>query len=493
MKKLNNLWLLMGLILAIPALFYGTAASMIRVWTVNETFTHGYLVFPISLWLIWRERFRINELSARTELIPVLLMVPILLVWMLSAVSDVKVVEQLAMITLIPLAVWAILGWRILLAVLFPLAYLLFAVPLGQELIPPLMDFTANFTVGLIKLSGIPVYQDGLYFTLPSGNWSVVEECSGVRYLIASLALGTIYAYLNYHHLYKRSIFILFAIAVPIFANGLRAYMIVMIGHLSGMKYAVGADHLLYGWVFFGIVIFLMFYIGSFWSDPNPTLESGDKRSSTSSPALRKFNPYILAITIALPLGTKLITAQILAPPTDNFVPGYVLAPEELGHLKKVDSIEFDWKPIFTNPDSELAAVYRDTADALRLDIGYYRYQRSGSEAVSSLNRLTNPYGGDWKIIASRNRKDDGISVNETEVQKNNQKVLVWHWYRVGDKSVANPMQAKFSQLAAQLFSARRDASMITLSTDIGDDVASARARLKQFKTLLDQNIVQDH
>ena len=46
--------------------------------------------------------------------------------------------------------------------------------------------------------------------------------------------------------------------------------MIVMLGHLSGNTLAVGVDHLIYGWVFFGIVIGLMFLIGARWSEPEP-------------------------------------------------------------------------------------------------------------------------------------------------------------------------------------------------------------------------------
>ena len=56
--------------------------------------------------------------------------------------------------------------------------------------------------------------------------------------------------------------FVAASILVPIVANWLRAYMIVMIGHLSNNKLAVGVDHIIYGWVFFGIVMLLLF-----WSD----------------------------------------------------------------------------------------------------------------------------------------------------------------------------------------------------------------------------------
>ncbi len=82
--------------------------------------------------------------------------------------------------------------------ILYPLAFLFFAVPAGDFLMPTLMDHTADFTVMALRLSGVPVFREGNYFTIPSGNWSVVEACSGLRYLIASITLGVLFAYLNY-------------------------------------------------------------------------------------------------------------------------------------------------------------------------------------------------------------------------------------------------------------------------------------------------------
>jgi exosortase len=92
------------------------------------------------------------------------------------------------------------------------------------------MEATADFTVAALQLSGIPVFARACSSSFPSGNWSVVEACSGVRYLIASFMVGTLFAYLNYaadapaRHLRRWCRW-----SVPIVANWLRAYMIVMI------------------------------------------------------------------------------------------------------------------------------------------------------------------------------------------------------------------------------------------------------------------------
>lgn len=94
---------------------------------------------------------------------------------------------------------------------------------------PFFMEWTAKITVICLRMSGIPVYQEGLQFVIPSGNWSVVEACSGIRYLIASVTVGTLFAYLNYRSLKRRLLFVVVSFLVPIIANWARAYIIVML------------------------------------------------------------------------------------------------------------------------------------------------------------------------------------------------------------------------------------------------------------------------
>ena len=142
--------------------------------------------------------------------------------------------------------------------------------PLGEVLVPTLMDWTATFTVAALRASGVPVYQEGNFLVIPSGMWSIVEACSGLRYLIASLMVGCLYAYLSYRSPGRRVAFIAASLVLPIFANWLRAYMIVMLGHLSNNRLAVGVDHLIYGWIFFGLVMVLLLWIGSRWREDDP-------------------------------------------------------------------------------------------------------------------------------------------------------------------------------------------------------------------------------
>ncbi|MCC6197555.1 MAG: exosortase A, partial [Burkholderiales bacterium] len=219
---------------------HATAVGMAGIWARSDTFMHGFLIAPISLWLTWRLRDRLAPLAPRPNYPALILVAGAGLAWSVGDLAAVDALSQFALVALLVLAVPALMGWTVARALMFPLGFLFFMVPFGEFLLPPLMTGTADVTVAAGRASGVPVYQEGLQFILPSGRWSVVEACSGVRYLIASVVAGSLYAYLNYRSVRRRAIFVGVSILVPIVANWARAYLIVMLGHLSNNTIAVG-------------------------------------------------------------------------------------------------------------------------------------------------------------------------------------------------------------------------------------------------------------
>ena len=475
----RSLALLYSIILSIPLLFYQTTLDMAEVWWVNETFTHGFLVFPITLWLIWGKKDNLAGLPP--EPAPYVLVFTLLfcLSWLVSALIDIKVIMQLSMISIILSLAWGILGHKIFYFLLFPLLFLYLAVPIGQGLIPILMEFTANTTVYLVKLTGIPVYQEGFNFILPSGNWSVVEECSGVRYLIATVTLGIVYSYITYASLKKRLVFTALTIITPIAANSLRAFIIVMLGHYSGMTIATGADHLLYGWVLFGIIIITMFYIGSFWRDSR---EEFDKSAPVSGPASSAKSP-IMYLVISLAVIAAIPNMLYQANSFDNSSPGSIKMLQHAGKIGHWYITDKDpvWKPILYQPDQQLNAAYISDAGEIQLDIGYFHAQREGHETVSTNNKLVNQYGGSWKIVTTSVSTIDDSTINEYVIMDADHKLLIWQWYRIGELQTHNQYLAKIYEAYMRLAKDRSDGAYITLSTTLSDDKDIARARLSSF------------
>jgi exosortase len=149
---------LLGATLAwILAWYWDTATAMAGIWARSETFAHGFIVAPISLWLIWRMRATLRMLAPRPSWVAVPALALAGFAWLVGDVGAVNAVSQGSFVTLVVLAVPAILGIEVARAMMFPLLFLFFCVPLGEFLLPVLMERTADFTVLAVRASGVPL------------------------------------------------------------------------------------------------------------------------------------------------------------------------------------------------------------------------------------------------------------------------------------------------------------------------------------------------
>jgi len=466
-------------------LFWSTVSTMLTIWLNIETYSHGFLILPISLWLAWRRRDMLLAAAPSPAPWVLLLCLAAGAGWGLSHLLGVQVVEQLALIALWVTALWALLGHRAARLLAFPLLFLFLMVPMGDGLVPPMMDFTADFTVWMLELTGIPVYREGLYFVIPSGNWSVVEACSGVRYLIASVTLGLLYAYLTYRSLWRRALFVLLAILVPILANGVRAYMIVMIGHLSNMQLAVGVDHLIYGWLFFGLVMLLLFWLGNLWVErdtapvevPVPTVEQTHAG---------------LGNTVTVLLGAVLVSLAVRAGVNDLAAASLQMRvlqlPPLAGNWQRHDPPRIHWPLQLKDPDQTLQVSYGKGSDEVALVLGVFHQQQQGAEVISSENLVLNRDATGWRItghdrlLLPLGGDEQSVPVYQLKQQKtyllgeSDQRLLVASWYRLGSRSTANEYIGKWYQGLALLGEGRSDGAFVMLATE-DDDEAPERLR----------------
>lgn len=399
---LNLQRLLPGLLVVavLLALFHETAAGMVGIWMRSETFAHAFLVPPITAWLVWRKRAQLAQHVPRA--VPWMLapMALACLLWVLGQLADVNAATQFVLVLLIVLSVPAVFGFAVAREITFPLLFLFFAVPIGEFMVPPMMEWTADFTVAAIAMSGIPVYREGLQFVIPSGNWSVVEACSGVRYLIASFMVGSLFAYLNYQSTRRRVVFMLVSLAAPVVANWLRAYLIVMLGHVSGNKLAAGADHLVYGWVFFGLIIMVMFMIGARWSEPDPAPPAVADRPSDASGGVDARTWTVAAGVVALLVATQALVWRLDLPAPAQ-APAVKMPAALAGGWTARPADPAAWSPIFKNPSATAHVDYAAGDKTVTVWVGYFRNQGPDRKLVSTTNILVEDHSPVWAQIAS--------------------------------------------------------------------------------------------
>lgn len=436
------LWALLLLEIWIIFLYRETGVAMVEIWARSDTFNHAFMVPPIGLWLIWRARFAIFNEPPQASVGVLVLIIGASIIWLLANLVAVNAIAQLAFVGQLVLAVPAVLGWRVAKLIAFPLGFFFLSVPVGEFLIPQLMEGTANFTVLALRMSGIPVYRDGLHFIIPSGSWSVVEACSGVRYLIASFTVGSLFAYLNYQSTKRRIIFMLMSLLVPVIANWMRAYLIVLLGHLSGNKLAAGVDHLIYGWLFFGVVIFLMFVVGARWTEPEKLIERNRRNHLNGMQPSTTTRIWGFAASIAALLVLPHIAVWVVNQNERTELSG-ISAPATLaGDWRAVGPSSEAFNPGYRNPSSSLNSAYVSQGQAVSLYVGYYQRQSFQRKLISSSNVLVSPDDLHWVFAGSGSRLvpfgDQPVVIRTAEllsrtsanhVQKD--RLLVWQVYWV--------------------------------------------------------------
>ncbi len=497
MTMSKSAWMLWVALFTVVAAYWPTVATMVHVWETSDTYAHGWLIPPISLYLLYQMRTRLAQVPIRPAwwaLGPLFFAGS---AWMLAALADIQVVQQLMLISMLIGVVLLVMGWDWVKVAAFPLGFLYLAVPLGDGLTPHLVDLTADFVVQALRVTGIPVYREGNFFVIPSGQWSVVSGCSGMRYLMATITVGTLFAYLNYRSIWRRMVFIVVAILVAILANWLRAYGIVMIAHLSDMKLALGIDHYIYGWVFFGIVIFLLMTVGMIWSEA----PAEDTRANANARLPVSVNHIRLEALLCALVMVHLWPYVARAANQPVLHPDPVLVFESLQlpsgwHNASLPKLE--WTPHYVGKPTLTQHAFAAKDALTGIYVAWYGAQTQGAEVVHAANELVREKYEPWRLLSVNQREVAGRSSQKLREsvllhRASDSKILVWERYWIGDRFTTSHLYAKWLEVKSRLGGrGSPGAAVLLYSPVIGEDTLdAARARLNTILEKLDPIVLE--
>src|SRR5437763_307147 len=207
-------------------------SSALEVWISSTAFNHCFLVLPVAAYLTWQRREVLAVTPPQPLLSAALAALPVTVCWLVAERIGIMEARQLLAMILVQLLFLSVLGLRAWRGFSAPLLYLFFLIPVGEFLVPMLQQFVVHFITSGLDLLGIINYVDGVVIDIPEGRFLVAEACAGLRFLIASLAFGVLYSIVMYRSPFRRFVFVLLSIIVPIIANGFRALGIVVAGHL---------------------------------------------------------------------------------------------------------------------------------------------------------------------------------------------------------------------------------------------------------------------
>jgi exosortase len=261
-------WAVMLVLLC--AAFYPVLHWMYGRWTAADSYTsHGFLVPLISAYFIFQQRTELARTARRPSKWGLALLGFGLLVFVLGGLLRVYFTSGFALLVCLAgmLLYWG--GWLWLKKLWFPLLFLVFMLPLPEVAIARmnllLKLFVAKHAVLGAEWVGVPVVMEGAKLHLERGTMVVGDVCSGLRSLVALVALGVLYAYLYGRRLWLVRAGILAAVLpAAVLGNMLRIFLNIIFAHFFGTELLFrpliyGIDiHLLSGFLIFAFALLVL-------------------------------------------------------------------------------------------------------------------------------------------------------------------------------------------------------------------------------------------
>jgi exosortase A len=455
--------------------------TAIEVWSISEIFTHCFLVIPGAFYLIYQKRNKLAQQSIAPNLWLLIPLLGLLVIYTFGVVGDIRLLMHIASFASLPLLIWLMIGNKAASVILFPLYFILYSVPFGEALIPFLQELTTDIAVPLLEITGVPIYRNGLYLDIPEGRFLVAEACSGISFLIASVVFGNVYAFLSFQRFNKQISFVGISIVVPIIANAIRVYGIVLTGHLSNMEYAVGADHLIYGGVFYGIIIFLLIVIGERFRDKNVDFTSSVNASSEvdiKNNSLLRVLGCVSILFVAQFYWLSLIESNRMTSIEND-------KRMELSELPFVtnDKVLSLWQPNFIDATNLQQGYLQDKVTKQDSNIEFFiaTYANGKGELISSLNRL---YNADRWVLLNHNviHVDGGSNITLTKLTSPVGKIrYIAHWYQLGDMVFTSKVKVKLFQTLNLLLGNQKVGRLVAFSTETSIDIEKTKRDLLKF------------
>ncbi|MFC4313329.1 exosortase A [Steroidobacter flavus] len=457
-------------------LFWPTTASLIEQWedTIRRSYTHGYLIVAMSLWLLWKNRGDWAQVEIQPSVLACVAVIAASVVWLIAYRAGIRIAHQALLPAMIFGAFIAAYGFQAARRNWLPFAFLYFAVPLWDAINPLLQSLSSWAVRMLLRTVGIPVFFAGNTFTLPEGSLEIAGGCSGLHFLIVGIAIAVLYGEINRDSVWTRVKLVALAALLALLTNWIRIFIIAVAGHVTNMQhYFVTKEHYSFGWVMFVGTMVIYFWIVRRWPaapEQVPEAESVPKSGPVS------WRGASLA-AVSLLVAPVWLLADHNTIPTDRLPR---LLPTALAGWSAQPSVRDDWQPVFAGADVTQRARYSKDSDTIEGFAALYADQHQGKELVSFTNSVTG------ESLTTRRRGTGQGEWTELEATDSRGDLwMLWYAYRLDDRWYRQtvPMQVQYG--VKSLLSAPLSAVVAFRTPCQREDCAAARVVLRDVTTSL--------
>lgn len=448
-------------------------------WWHNDTLNPGLLIIPTCVWLFFTNRQPLRRVSPWWPGLLLFLAAGVLiLLGQQTHTQAVAEIGLLASLLLIPITLY---GWQFLRSYWFVFAFALFAFPVWSVITPYAQLLTTHATVTLLSLTSLPIYAEGFSIQIPAGTFLVEEGCSGMRYLISALAIGSLYVHLSAGRWpVKLGMFLLLA-ALAVFGNWIRILIVIAIANYWGITHPMVDDHATIGWIIFAVLLLAWFVLGS---RVLPTIAASAARRVKLTSLVNGHKHSIatlllLVVTVALPAASN----KLLAEPQFHPVLIDDLLPPTWERVTNGSQLE----PHFPGA---IQALYSSSDSTTLIYLIFYQQQTDGAELINETNSNFNP--DRWELLersqathalAGANQSTaasttETLTVNEQVIKNRaDQRYLVWSWYEFGTRRTPAPMMGKIYGLWSR-FDQSNGSLAVVIANEITVSPSDSRNRL---------------
>ena len=471
-------WMLgfIAVLVAIVA-FSGALVELVRRWTTQEEYSHGFLIPVVTAWLLWTRRDALLASIDRPAWSGAILILLAMGMHVTGALSAIFILSQLALIVALLGITLAVGGFPLLRAAFVPIIFLIFAIPLpyfiDANLSLQLQLISSQLGVFFIRLFQIPVYLDGNVIDLGTYKLQVVDACSGLRYLFPLVSLSFLAAYLFHAPIWQRALVLFSSIPITIVMNGFRIGMVGVTVDRWGPRMAEGVLHFFEGWIIFVASALLLTaevyllarlsgrrFFEAFRVPADVVQLSGEAKSE---PTDRMPASACLILICATVLAGLLVSNRTeIIPDRSRFVTFPATIGDWHGHASLLDpqverglALEDYILSDYSKPDGKVVNLY----------VAYYASQRTGESPHSPLVCIP---GDGWSITKfERTNYSAEQPFNRAVIERNGSKQLVYYWYEERGGMIASEYWSKWYLLFDAIAKNRSDGALLRLITTV--------------------------